>query len=94
MSKTRGLAVPTEASFLHEIGPDGSLYVGSPETVATKIARSMTTVGDDRFDLKYAMGGLSDDALLTNIRLYGNEVVPQVRELLASQASKTVSAVG
>lgn len=34
------------------------------------------------------------DALLTNIRLYGNEVVPQVRELLASQASKTVSAVG
>ena len=44
-SKTRGFAVPTEASFLREIGPDGSLYVGSPETVASKIAKNMTTVG-------------------------------------------------
>jgi hypothetical protein len=52
------------------------------------------TVGANRFDLTYAMGGLSDDALLTNIRLYGNEVAPPVRELLASQASKTVSAAG
>jgi hypothetical protein len=58
------------------------------------MARSMATVGANPFDLKYAMGGLSDDALLTNIRLYGNEVVLHVRELLASQASKTVSAVG
>jgi hypothetical protein len=54
----------------------------------------MATVGANPFDLKYAMGGLSEDALLTNIRLYGNEVVLHVRELLASQASKTVSAAG
>jgi alkanesulfonate monooxygenase SsuD/methylene tetrahydromethanopterin reductase-like flavin-dependent oxidoreductase (luciferase family) len=83
VSKTRGFAVPTEASFLREIGPDGALYVGSPETVAAKIAANMKTVGANRFDLKYAMGGLSDDALLATIHLYGNEIVPQVRELLA-----------
>lgn len=52
------------------------------------------TAGANRFDLTYAMGGLTDYALLTNIRLYGNEVAPPVRELLAGQASKTVSAVG
>jgi len=86
VSKTRGFAVPTEASFLHEIGPGGSLFVGSPETVATKIAANMTTVGANRFDLKYAMGGLTDDALLTNIRLYGTEVVPRVRELLSERS--------
>jgi hypothetical protein len=40
------------------------------------MARGVTTVGADPFDRKYAIGGLSDDALLTNIRLYGNEVVP------------------
>ncbi len=91
VSKTRGFAVPTEASFLHEIGPAGSLYVGSPETVATKIVANMTTVGANRFDLKYAMGGLADDALLTNIRLYGNEVVPQVRELLGGNRSRLAS---
>jgi alkanesulfonate monooxygenase SsuD/methylene tetrahydromethanopterin reductase-like flavin-dependent oxidoreductase (luciferase family) len=66
-----------------ETAAQDALYVGSPETVAAKIAANMTTVGATRFDLKYAMGGLSDDALLTNIHLYGNEVVPRVCELLA-----------
>src|ERR1700678_4541764 len=29
----RGFAIPTEKSFERETGPDGALYVGSPETV-------------------------------------------------------------
>jgi hypothetical protein len=40
-------------------------------------------LGATRFDLKYGMGGLSHEALMTNIKLYGTEVVPRVRELLA-----------
>jgi probable LLM family oxidoreductase len=83
VSKVRGFAIPTEESFLWEIGPQGALYVGSPETVAQKIAHNLTTLGANRFDLKYGMGGLSHDALLTNIELYGTVVVPRVRELLA-----------
>jgi hypothetical protein len=34
-------------------------------------------------DLKYGMGGLSQAALMTNIELYGSQVIPRVRELLA-----------
>jgi hypothetical protein len=30
------------------------------------------------------MGGLSHQALMTNIELYGTQVVPRVRELLGS----------
>ncbi|MGJ6961013.1 LLM class flavin-dependent oxidoreductase [Streptosporangium sp. G11] len=82
VSRTRGFAVPSKESFLHEIGPNGALYVGSPETVARKIAANMTALGANRFDLKYAMGALSHERLLNNIRLYGTEVVPRVRELL------------
>jgi alkanesulfonate monooxygenase SsuD/methylene tetrahydromethanopterin reductase-like flavin-dependent oxidoreductase (luciferase family) len=85
VSKTRGFAVPTKQSFLHETGPQGALYVGSPETVARKIAANLPALGATRFDLKYGMGGLSHDALLTNIELYGTEVVPRVRELLADR---------
>jgi len=59
VSKTRGFAVPTEESFMNEIGPRGALYVGSPENVAQKIAQNLTTLGATRFDLKYGMGGLS-----------------------------------
>jgi alkanesulfonate monooxygenase SsuD/methylene tetrahydromethanopterin reductase-like flavin-dependent oxidoreductase (luciferase family) len=83
MSKIRGFAIPTEESFAWKIGPEGALYVGSPETVAEKIAHNLTTLDANRFDLKYGMGGLSHQALLTNIELYGTVVVPRVRELLA-----------
>jgi alkanesulfonate monooxygenase SsuD/methylene tetrahydromethanopterin reductase-like flavin-dependent oxidoreductase (luciferase family) len=83
VSKTRGFAIPTMESFMYEIGPQGALYVGSPETVAQKIAQNLTTLGANRFDLKYGMGGLSHHALMTNIELYGTQVVPRVRELLA-----------
>jgi probable LLM family oxidoreductase len=82
-SRIRGFAIPTEESFLREIGPHGALHVGSPATVAQKIAQTLTSLGANRFDLKYGMGGLSQEALMTNIELYGNEVVPRVRELLA-----------
>lgn len=87
VSKTRGFAVPTKESFMSEIGPHGALYVGSPETVAQKIAQNLTTLGATRFDLKYGMGGLSHHALMTNIELYGTQVIPRVRELLALPAS-------
>jgi probable LLM family oxidoreductase len=86
VSKTRGFAVPTKESFLSEIGPHGALYVGSPETVAQKIAANLTALGANRFDLKYGMGGLSHGALMTNIELYGTQVIPRVRELMAMSA--------
>src|SRR5215813_10321640 len=84
-SKTRGFAVPTPESFQFEIGPHGALYVGSPDTVAQKIAANLTTLGANRFDLKYGMGGMSHETLMTNIELYGTEVIPRVRELLSAQ---------
>jgi probable LLM family oxidoreductase len=83
VSRTRGFAIPTEHAFMNEIGPQGALYVGSPETVARKIAANLPALGATRFDLKYGMGGLSHDALMTNIELYGTQVIPRVRELLA-----------
>jgi probable LLM family oxidoreductase len=83
ISETRGFAIPTRESFMRETGPQGALYVGSPETVAQKIAQNLTALGANRFDLKYGMGGLSQQALMTNIELYGTQVVPRVRELLA-----------
>ena len=65
VAKTRGFAIPTKESFAYEVGPRGALYVGSPETVAQKIAANLTSLGANRFDLKYGMGGLSHEALMT-----------------------------
>jgi probable LLM family oxidoreductase len=78
----RGFALPTEKSFERETGPHGALYVGSPETVARKIATNVQALGATRFDLKYGMPGLTHEQMMTNIELYGHQVVPRVRELL------------
>jgi alkanesulfonate monooxygenase SsuD/methylene tetrahydromethanopterin reductase-like flavin-dependent oxidoreductase (luciferase family) len=66
----------TEANF-------GSLYVGSPETVARKIARAMKAVGATRFDFKYVNGPIPQDQLLKSLELYGTQVIPRVKELLS-----------
>jgi alkanesulfonate monooxygenase SsuD/methylene tetrahydromethanopterin reductase-like flavin-dependent oxidoreductase (luciferase family) len=61
----------------------GSLYVGSPATVARKIAATAKALGLARFDLKYSAGPLPHEKLMRGIELYGTEVIPRVRELLA-----------
>ncbi|MFC7622210.1 LLM class flavin-dependent oxidoreductase [Microlunatus sp. GCM10028923] len=66
----------------------GSLYIGSPATVATKIARTITTLGVERFDLIYTAGSQPISARLRAVELYGTEVIPRVRELVADRAVK------
>ncbi len=46
----------------------------------------MAALGVDRFDLKYSSGRLPHEKLMRNIELYGTEVVPMVRELLAEES--------
>ena len=61
----------------------GSLYVGSPETVARRIAATVKALGADRFQLKYSAGPLPHDKLMRSIELYGSKVIPMVRDMLA-----------
>jgi probable LLM family oxidoreductase len=79
----RGWPPMTRAQFDAAASPTGALFVGSPETVATKIAYAAKGLGLSRFDLKYGNGGLSHDKLMKSIELYGTKVIPRVRELLA-----------
>jgi probable LLM family oxidoreductase len=86
----RGWGPTSRAEFDREIAA-GSLYVGSPETVAAKIATTVRALGASRFDLKYSAGTLGHDRMLQSISLYGREVIPRVRALLAE--SETVTPV-
>jgi alkanesulfonate monooxygenase SsuD/methylene tetrahydromethanopterin reductase-like flavin-dependent oxidoreductase (luciferase family) len=82
-SRERGWARPTKDKFEAEIA-GGSLYVGSPETVATKLAAAIRLLGLSRFDLAYATGRVPHEDRMATIELYGREVIPRVRELLAA----------
>jgi probable LLM family oxidoreductase len=65
----------------------GSLYVGSPETVARKIARAISALGVGRFDLIYTVGAQPASARLRAVELYGTEVIPMVRELVGTEVT-------
>ena len=80
---SRGWPPLTRMQFDAEATPNGALYVGSPETVARKIAANVEALGANRFDLKYSAGTLPHENMMTNIELYGTKVVPLVQELLA-----------
>ena len=80
----RGWPPAARSEFDRALGPEGALYVGSPETVARKIAATARTLGASRFDLKYSAGTLPHDAMLRSIDLYATEVAPRVHELLAA----------
>jgi alkanesulfonate monooxygenase SsuD/methylene tetrahydromethanopterin reductase-like flavin-dependent oxidoreductase (luciferase family) len=82
----RGWARPTMDRFEAEI-EEGSLYLGSPETVANKIAWVIRLLGLSRFDLAYATGGVPHEQKMATIELYGREVIPRVRELLEEPAA-------
>lgn len=83
----RGWGRYERAVFDQGASPQGAMFVGSPETVAQKIAWAVRTLGLSRFQLKYSVGALPHDQRMESIRLYGTEVVPRVRELLADTAS-------
>ena len=75
----RGWSPIGRAHFEREAGPEGALFVGSPETVAAKIVRAVKALGLSRFDMKYSNGTLPHAKLMTSIELYGTKVAPLVR---------------
>jgi len=82
-SRVRGWAPPSYDRFLAEVA-GGSMYVGSPETVAQRLTAAIQLLDLDRFDLAYAIGNVSHADRMSTIELFGREVIPRVRELLAA----------
>ncbi len=82
IGRERGWAPLTMEGAAQQLGPEGAVYCGSPETVAAKIADSVRMLGATRFQLKYSMGTLPHEQRLECIRLYAQEVAPRVRALL------------
>jgi probable LLM family oxidoreductase len=82
IGKERGWPPVDRGEFVRE-ADHGSLYVGSPETVARRIAATVEALGVARFQLKYSAGPLPHEKLMKSIELYGTRVMPLVRKLLA-----------
>jgi probable LLM family oxidoreductase len=86
IGQERGWPPVTKDRYLAEV-QHGALYVGSPETVARKITRTLKTLGIQRFDMKYSTGAIPHADLMACIRLYGEKVIPLVQDMLTDQAA-------
>ncbi len=82
IGKERGWPPMGRDEFIREI-EQGSLYVGSPDSVARKIAATVRALGLARFQLKYSAGPLPHAQMMRSIELYGRRVMPMVRDMLA-----------
>jgi alkanesulfonate monooxygenase SsuD/methylene tetrahydromethanopterin reductase-like flavin-dependent oxidoreductase (luciferase family) len=92
-SRERGWRQPTRAQYDAEIA-HGAMFVGSPETVARRIAPVMRALDVDRIDLHYALGQVPAGQRRESIHLLGREVFPRVRELLKTDPGGYDAAVG
>ena len=82
---TRGWQPMSREHFLQEV-KHGSMYVGSPETVAQKIAHTLHVLDARRFDLVYGFGPVLASDRAKTIELYGTKVIPRVKELLKEKS--------
>lgn len=84
IAEERGFYAPSRERFEAEVD-GGALFVGSPDTVARKIALVARDLRLSRFDLKYDIMHLPRAARARTIELLGREVAPRVQELLAME---------
>ena len=82
IGRERGWGPTTKQQYLNEV-KYGSLYVGTPETVARKITHALKSVGAQRFDFKYSNGPVPHSKLMKSIELYATKVVPMVNEMMS-----------
>lgn len=81
---TRGWAPMSREQFDNETKV-GSFYVGDPETVAQRIARTIDLLDLGRFDLVYGAGNQTAAERERMIELYATKVIPRVKEILSTK---------
>ena len=75
----------TYEQYLDQVGPEGAMFVGSPEKVAQKLIKMIEELGLDRFMLHLPLGSLLHEQVLQSIELFGTKVAPLVREYFAAK---------
>ncbi|RUZ81577.1 LLM class flavin-dependent oxidoreductase [Mesorhizobium sp. M7A.F.Ca.US.006.01.1.1] len=80
IGRERGWGPTSRVHFDQSRGPDGALFVGSPEQVAEKIVAQHKIFKNDRFLLQMAIGTMPHAKIMKAIELYGTRVAPIVRK--------------
>jgi probable LLM family oxidoreductase len=84
MGRERGFPPPTRAGYDASLGEHGPYFIGSPATVAAKMAALSPALGGlSRFTVQMTNAIMAPDTMLRSIELLGTEVMPRVAGTLA-----------
>ncbi|CAM5604863.1 LLM class flavin-dependent oxidoreductase [Streptomyces aurantiogriseus] len=78
-----GRPAPSRADRAAALGPDGMVFVGSPDEIADRILHLHGLLGHTRQILQMDVGGMPQRECLRAIELLGTKVLPQIRAELA-----------
>ena len=78
LGRERGWGPMTRQQYDLMRGPEGSLVLGSSDTVAAKLRRWREVLGIDRFMLHVSVGTLPHEQVLRSIELLGTEVAERL----------------
>jgi probable LLM family oxidoreductase len=79
----RGGARITREAYDELCGPEGALFVGSPQEVAEKLERTHEALGLERFLAHIDVGGQPYEQVAQSVELLATEVGPALRNALA-----------
>ncbi|WP_405553546.1 LLM class flavin-dependent oxidoreductase [Streptomyces canus] len=74
-----GRPAPSRADRAATYGPDGMVFVGSPEEITDRILHLHGLLGHTRQILQMDVGGMPQRDFLHGIELLGTKVLPQIR---------------
>jgi probable LLM family oxidoreductase len=80
IGRERGWGPMTRPQFEAMRSPEGSLVLGNPQEVATKILRWQEILGISRFMLHVSVGTMPHGQVMRSIELLGTKVAPLVRD--------------
>ena len=74
LGRERGWGPMTKDQFDSMRGPEGSLVIGDPDTVADKILRWKEILGINRFEMHVSVGTMPHEKVMRSIELLGTKV--------------------
>jgi len=86
IGRERGWSPMSRAQFDHLCGPQGPLFVGSPQDIIDKLLYISKLFGNTRFLGQLMLEGMPHEQVMRSTELFGKEVAPVVRERLSVTA--------
>ncbi|MGI4740702.1 MAG: LLM class flavin-dependent oxidoreductase [Janthinobacterium lividum] len=90
IGRERGWPPMTRAQFDQLCGPEGPLFVGTPEQITNKLLYLKRVFNNTRFIGQLMLEGMPHEAVLNSINLFGQQVAPALKAALSQRAEPTL----